>query len=327
MNARRRRTFLAGAVAIVLVALLVAAGMSLANGGRDPNRPRFVSTAASKRAAHRDDRLRIAEVTLPAWAERVSARSPLAAPRLRGRYPYFQLYSPHETSSTAFFSFRGGPRAALRWFLDHRPAGSEHVYRAAGPTRADKVYRCLSFQLVSGRPDYGERQLVLCAVKSHGRTSVRVDAISAWLEGRSRFERIPRGSRYMEVVVSEGGGSRRSTLVDDPARIDPIVDLVNSLPILQHDTCVPGLDEPSRSTPRVEVLFRSSRGGWPIARIAGELRREGVCPPLLFSLRGRNERSLDEGWIVFQALHGPIGRLRGALERRPLPPSDSMLGR
>ena len=88
------------------------------------------------------------------------------------------------------------------------------------------------------------------------------------------------------------------------------------LPILQRDTCVPGLDEPSPSTPRVEVLFRSSRGGWPIARIAGELMREGCCPPLLFSLRGHHERSLDEGWLVFQELLEPIERLRRALERR-----------
>jgi hypothetical protein len=251
----------------------------------------------------------------------------LTSPRLRGRYPFYQLYfGGHEISSAAFLSFRGGPRATLRWFLAHPPAGSEHVYRSAGPTRANRRYRCLTFELPEGRPAYAERQLTLCAVKSRGRTSVRIDAISAWLEGRSRYERIPRGSHYMEVVVSEGGRNKRSSLITDPAQIAPVVGLLNSLPIIQRDTCVPELDEPSPSTPRIEVLFRSTRHGWPIARITGEPEREGHCPPLLFSLRGRPERSLDEGWLVFQALHEPIERMRRALEHRPAQPSSLIFG-
>jgi hypothetical protein len=313
MSAPRARVALAGLIATALVALLVPVGLSLASAGGDRVASRFVSTEASKRAARQDVRHRVAALTLPTWAERVSPHSPLTAPRLRGRYPFYSLYSGHEIWSTAFLSFRGGRRAALRWFLDHPPAGTVHVYRSAGPTRANEWYRCLAFELAEGRPAYGERQLALCAVRARGRTSVRVDALSVWLEGRSRYERIPRGSRFMEVTVSEGGSHRRSSVVADPARIDPVVDLVNSLPIAQRDTCVPELDRPSPSTPRVEVLFRSSHDGWPIAQLTGELRHEGHCPPLLFSLRGRHERSLDEGWLVFQALREPIERLRRAL--------------
>lgn len=144
---------------------------------------------------------------------------------------------------------------------------------------------------------------------------MRVDAESVWLEGRSRYERIPRGSRYMEVVVSAGGGNRRRALVVDPDRIASTVDLVNSLPVLQRDACAPELEEPSRSNPRVEVLFRSSRAGWPLARIATELVQQESCPALHFWLRGRPERTLAESRLVIGALHGTMARLDRAVFR------------
>lgn len=312
MSPRRARVALAALIAAALVALLVPVGLSLASAGAARVAPRFVSTEASKRAARQDIHRRIAGLTLPTWAERVSRHSPLTAPRLRGRYPYYALYlGGHEVSTTAFLSFRGGQRAAVRWFLDHPPPGTVHAYRWGGPSKTNKAYRCLVFELTENRPAVGGRQLALCAVRAHGRTSVRVDALSVWLEGRSRYERIPRGSRFMEVTLSEGGGRRRSSVVADPDRIDPVVELANSLPVTQRSTCAVGLDPPSPSHPRVEVRFRSSRDGWPIARLVGELGREGRCPPALaFSLRGRKERSLEEGRLVFQALHQQIERLR-----------------
>jgi hypothetical protein len=315
MSTRRARVASAGLIAATLVALVLAAGPWFANDGQDRVAPRFVSTAASKRAAREDVERRIAAVALPPWAKSVSPRSPLTNPHLRGRYPFYGFGALHPLWDTAFASFRGGPRAAIRWFLDHPPPGSKLYNHVAGPTRQNRWYRCLWFELPGGRPFFGERNLTLCAVKTRGRTSVRVDAESIWLEGRSPYERIPHGSRYMEVSLSEGGRNRRSSLVADPAQIAPVVGLLNSLPVLQRDTCAPAVEEPSPSAPRIEVLFRSSPSGWPIARIAGELAPEGNCPPLRFWLRGRHERPLAEGWLVVQALHEPIKRLRRALER------------
>jgi hypothetical protein len=309
-----RSTRLASAGAGVLVSLALVAGLAFGNGGRGPVAPRFVSSAASRRAARQDVERRIAGLTLPSWGERVSPRSPLTSPRLRGRYPFYGLGVLHPVWASAFVSFRSGPRAALRWFIHHPPEGYRLSSRAAGPNREHEWYRCLWFELPDARPVFGVRIMTMCAVKAHGRTSVRVDAEAVWLEGRSSYERIPHGTRYMEVIVAEGARDTRRAVVAHRRQIAHVVDLVNSLPVLQHDTCAPAVEEPSPSAPKVEVLFRSSRGGWPIARVSGGLEGEGECTPLRLWLRGRLERPLDESGVVFGALHETIERLRRALE-------------
>jgi hypothetical protein len=315
MSVRAKRFASAGLAAGLLVGVLLVSGMAFANDGRGPVAARFVSSAASRRAARQDVERRIAGLTLPPWGGRVLPRSPLTSPRLRGRYPFYGLGVLHPVWETAFASFRAGPRGALRWFIHHPPDGAKLSSRAAGPNREHEWYRCLWFELPDGRPTFGERIMTMCAVKAHGRTSVRVDAEAVWLEGRSPYERIPRGSRYMEVIVAKGARDTRRAVVADPRQIAHVVDLVNSLPVLQHDTCAPAVEEPSPSAPKVEVLFRSSLGGWPIARISGGAAGEGECPPLRFWLRGRLERPLDESGVVFGALHETIERLRRALGR------------
>jgi hypothetical protein len=295
-------------VATAVALLLLAAGLALASSGPDPFAPRFVSTAKSKRAARRDVDRRLATLPLPPSARHVARRSPLTAKRFRGPYPFYGLGYLHVVSGTAFVSFSGGPLGAVRWFLEHPPPGSELYTRTAGPTAADKQYRCLWFELPEDRPLYAARNLTLCAERTRGRTSVRVDAETVWLRGRSRYERVPGRTRYLELVLWRRGERRRSLLAD-PGRIGRLVDLVNSLPVSQGDNCSVPPGVPSKSSTRVEVVLRASRRGWPIARLSRDLIGENPCTPLEFSLRGRPERGLDEGWLLFRALHAQIARL------------------
>jgi hypothetical protein len=306
---RRRAPLLPLALAVALIVAMLAATIALAAGGSGPVAPRFVSTEASKRAAREDVERRVAAVALPPGAERISRRSPLVPPLLRGSSPYYGLY-PHPIWATTVAAVPGGRIAATRWFLRHTPPGSRYRSRTGGPNP------CLWFELPEGRPALGARITTVCVAKAHGRTSVRIDAQSGWLEGRSRFERVPRGTRFMELTVAVGARDSRTAVIADPTRIAHTVGLVNSLPVLQHNTCVPGLEEPSPSAPRVEVRFRSSRGGWPIARVAGSLGPDEGCSLLFFWLRGRGERPLDEPGVVFAALREPIERLRSSLSPR-----------
>jgi hypothetical protein len=308
MTARGTKVALGGLAAAATVALL-AVGLALASGNRGAVKPLYVSDAASKRAARLDMHRRAGSLYLPPWGKRVSRRSPFTSKRLRVRHPIYGPYALHALWRASFLTFRGGPRHALRWFLDHPPPGSKLYDRNAGPRSDRKWYRCLWFEWPDGRPVFGERNMIICAATAHGQTSMRVDAEATWLEGRSPFERIPEGSRYMEVILIKPGGDRRRSLVTDVARIDHVVDLVNSLPIVQRYTCVPSVEDPG-DNPIVKVVFRSTRNGWPLAQISRELVGRAPCPPLQFSLRGRPERGLDQGWLVLQELRDRIEQLR-----------------
>jgi hypothetical protein len=308
MTARGTRVALGGLALAATVALL-AAGLALASADRDAVEPLYVSEAASKRAARLDIHRRGASLHLPPWSKRVSRHSPFTSSRLRGPYPLYGPYAPHGMWHASFLTLRGGPRHALRWFLDHPPPGSKLYNRFAGPRADHRWYRCLWFKWPDGRPVFGERNMTMCATTAHGQTSMRVDAQAVWLEGRSPYARIPNGSRYMEVILVEPGEDPRRSLVTDVARIDHIVDRVNSLPIVQRYSCAPS-HEDFGNIPKVKVVFRSTRKGWPIAQISRELVGKSQCPPLQFSLRGRPERGLDQGWLVLRELHDRIERLR-----------------
>jgi hypothetical protein len=288
---------------------LLAAGLTLASADRDAGKPLYVSDAASKRAAHLDIHRRGASLHLPPWGRRVSRQSPFTSKRLRGDSPVYGPYALHAMWHASFLTFRGGPRQAVRWFLRHPPPGSKLYNRYAGPRSDRKRYRCLWFEWPDGRPVFGERNMIICAATAHGQTSIRVDAEATWLEGRSPYEWIPNGSRYMEVILARPGEDPRRSLVTDLARIDHIVDLVNSLPIVQRHTCAASVED-LENIPKVQVVFRSTRKGWPIAKISRVLVGKAQCPPLQFSLRGRPERGLDQGWLVLRELHDRIERLR-----------------
>jgi hypothetical protein len=309
VSARGARVALGGLALAATVALLLAAGLALASPQRGPGRPLYVSSAKSRRAARLDIRRRAAALSLPPWGKRVSRHSPFTSSRLRGHYPFNGTTALHVTWHTSFLSFRGGSWHALRWFLDHPPLGSKLYNRTAGPTSKNRWYRCLWFEWPDGHPIFGERNMTMCATTAHGRTSMRVDTEATWLEGRSPYERIPGGSRYMEVILRKRGEDPRRSLVTDVARIAHVVDLVNRLPIVQRDACAPGVEDFSH-VPRLEVVFRATRNGWPIARIGRELVGENPCPPLQFSLRGRWERGLDQGWLVLRELGDLIERMR-----------------
>jgi hypothetical protein len=308
MTARGARVALGG-LAVAAVVALLAAGLVLASASRDTAMPLYVSETVSKRAARLDVHRRGASLDLPPWGKRVSRHSPFTSSRLRGHYPVYGPADPHPVWHTSFLSFRGGPRQTVRWFLDHPPPGSKLYDRSAGPRSDHRWYRCLWFEWPDGRPVFGERNMVMCATTAHGQTSMRVDTEATWLEGRSPYERIPAGSRYMEVILAKPGEDPRRSLVTDVARIDRIVDLVNRLPIVQRYSCAPSVED-FGNLPRVQVVFRSTRKGWPIAQVSRELVGKSQCPPLQFSLRGRPERGLDQGWLVLRELHARIERLR-----------------
>jgi hypothetical protein len=311
MTARGTRVALGGLVVAATVALL-AAGLALASADRDEVKPLYVSSAASKRAARVDMYRRAASLHLPPQGRRVSRQSPFTSKRLSVPHIIYGPSALHAMWRASYLTFRGGPRQAVRWFLDHPPPGSELYNRYAYSRSGRKWYRCLWFEWPDGRPVFGERNMIICAATAHGQTSVRVDAEATWLEGRSPYERIPNGSRYMEVILRKPGEDQRRSLVTDLAKIDHIVDLVNSLPIVERYTCSSSVEDFQR-IPEVQVVFRSTRKGWPIAKISRELVGKAQCPPLQFSLRGRPERGLDQGWRVFRELHDQIERLR----RRP----------
>jgi hypothetical protein len=295
-----------------VVALAAIAGASAAQVERLP--PRYVSSAASQRAAQRDMKRRLAHLSLPPGGRLVGAHSPLAAKRLRGRYPFISSAAFHLVWKTRF-AFSGAPiRQTLSWFVHHPPPGSELAFSTNGPPRqpGPPWYRCRYFELPVGRPEIGERGMTVCGTEAHGGTSIRIDVEAEWLEGRSPFERIPGGSRYLEVIVTSPKKRYRRATVTDRKLISHVVAIVNSLPLTQHTsyTCPHGIEGHSPPHPAVTMIFRARRHGDPIARLYQSLPVESGCRPLHFQLRGRSERGLDEGWLVIRALDATIQRAR-----------------
>jgi len=304
----RFRVLIALGVAVLLAAI---AGAHAAQVERLP--PRYVSSAASQRAAQRDIKRHLAQVSLPPGGQFVGAHSPLAAKRLRGHYPFLSGAAFHLVWKSRF-AFVGAPiRRALSWFAHHPPPGSKLTYSTNGPLRrpGPPWYRCRFFEWPVGRPEIGERAVSVCGVEAHGGTSIRIDAEAEWLEGRNPFSRIPGGSRYLEVIATSPKHRDRRATVTNPKLISHVVAIVNSLPLTQHTsyTCPHGIEGQSPH-PGVLMIFRSRREGQPIARLYQSLPVESGCRPLHFQLRGRSERALDEGWLVIRALDATIDRAR-----------------
>ena len=295
----------------VVVALSAGAAAHAAQVERLP--PRYVSDAASKRAAQRDMRRHIAHLSLPPGGRFVGDRSPLAAKRLRGRYPFRSGAAFHLMWKTRF-AFVGAPvRRTVVWLSHHPPPGSELTDSFSGPSNrpGPPAYRCRYFEWPVGRPAIGERAMSVCAAKAHGGTSIRIDAEAEWLEGRSPFERIPGGTRYLEVTATSPRKADRRATVTNRKLISHVVAIVNSLPLTQHTsyTCPHGIEGQSPH-PGVLMIFRARRGDEPIARLYQSLPVESGCRPLHFQLRGRSERALDEGWLVIRALDATIAKER-----------------
>jgi len=298
------------AVALV-VALLTAAGARAGRVERLP--PRYVSDAVSQRATQRDMKRHLAHLSLPPGGRYVGAHSPLAAKRLRGRYPFRSGVAFHLLWRTRFAFVTAPIGQTVSWLAHHPPPGSELTYSTKGPMHqpGPPWYRCRYFEWPDGRPAIGERAMSVCATKAHGETSVRIDAEAEWLEGRNPLSRIPGGSRYLEVIATSPGKSDRRATVTDRKLIAHVVAIVNSLPLTQHTsyTCPHGI-EGQEPHPGVVMILRAHRRADPIARLYQSLPVESGCRPLHFRLRGRNEPALDEGWLVVRALDATIARAR-----------------
>ena len=156
------------------------------------------------------------------------------------------------------------------------------------------------------------RILTACATRAHGGTSLRFDAQAVWLEGRSRFERIPGGSRYLEVTAQFPAKPDRLAIVTDAGLITHLIAILNSLPVTQRTsyTCPHGIEGHGAAHPDVRLIFRPRRGGQPIARIIQSLPVESGCRQLHISIRGRPQRGLDEGWVLIRALDETIARTK-----------------
>jgi hypothetical protein len=304
--------FSALAALAVAVALAALAGASAAQVERLP--PRYVSDKASQRAAQRDMKRRLAHVTLPPGGGFVGPHSPLASKRLRGRYPFLSGVAFHLVWKTRFAFIDAPTRQVMGWFTHHPPPGSKLEFSTNGPPGqpGPPRYLCRYFELPVGRPAIGERGMTVCGAKAHGGTSIRLDVEAEWLEGRSPFERIPGGSRYLEVIATFPKKTDRRATVTNRKLISHVVAVINSLPLTQHTsyTCPHGIEGQPPLHPGVRMIFRAHRHSDPIARLYQSLPVESGCRPLHFQLRGRSERGLDEGWLVIRALDATIAKAR-----------------
>jgi hypothetical protein len=299
-------------VPVALLLTCVLCGAALASRG-DAVAPRYVSEAASKRAAKAHIAQYMAALRLPPGGAIVKDGSPLVAKRLRGgRYPFISSWARHLYWKTRFAFVGTSIDRTIGWLAHHPPAGSKLTYTTSGPRGAVHWYRCLWFEWPNGRPRTDEGMLTACGTRAHGGTSLRFDAQAVWLEGRSRFEHIPGGSRYLEVTARFPAKPDRLAIVTDVGLIDHLVAVLNSLPVVQRTSysCPHGIEGYGPAHPDVRLIFRPRRGGQPIARIIQSLPVESGCRPLHISIRGRPQRSLDEGWLLIRALDKTIARAR-----------------
>ena len=188
--------------------------------------------------------------------------------------------------------------SVLKWEMEHLP--SRFVLQAWGPgPLTDKnpvIFDEYSLPPVPGV--LSSRDLQVSAAKSEsGQAYIRVDAQVAWIPVRPSSEKIPASARVVTItyqpsaeVFPAGSAQSRnrpaSVTITDLARVRKISAFINEL-----SRPAPGVFScPAYSGGHVEVTFRDSAGGMPVAEAVIDLTG---CPDTALTIGGVQQPVLD----------------------------------
>ncbi len=153
-----------------------------------------------------------------------------------------------------------------------------------------------------GQPGISQsRSLTVSGVQLSSReTALRVDSSVIYLVPRPASEVVPNGTASVTIdVENTASGESSSYVVGDPAKIDKIVYITDTLPAAQ-----PGLSGcPAGGDENVQVTFSDSNGN----AIAASDTSSGGCGGVEFSIDGQPQPTLTGGDGYINNLESVLG--------------------
>jgi hypothetical protein len=202
-----------------------------------------------------------------------------------------------------------GPMSNIAAFVKaHPPMGAKRSATGSAVQSGSITETFVGFSLPAIRGVLWQRQLVVVIAQlPDGVTGVRADAEVEWTVPRPAGERVPRGADLLKVTRStlRGWPPPLSLTVTNRTRIHRLAAILDRLPIVQPvAVACPG--------PRITLTFSAASGGPPLARATMPVEGpEGSCAPIIFAVRGRQERPL----YAFPSLVHRVSKVLGTTLR------------
>jgi hypothetical protein len=247
--------------------------------------------AGNKRAAHRDARVLLGRLQLPAGAVQ-SASEPDGGGMALAR-PGYTTASAALVDHHAWWTVPGSMSQVAAFVKAHPPMGAKRSTTGSAVQNGSITETFVGFSWRAIRGVLWQRQLVVVlAGLPDGVTGVRADAEVEWTVPRPAIERVPPGAGLLTVARSTlpGWPPPLSLAVTDKTRIRRLAAMLDRLPILQPvAVACPALF----AAPTISLTFSAASGGPPLARATMPVDGpEGSCAPITFAVRGRQERPL-----------------------------------
>jgi hypothetical protein len=293
------------ALIATVAALAAGAGIAAAMDGVSESRspaPRPGSAAANEAAARADATSLLAKLPLPSGATQ-SATDPTGDGKALAYPAGGTAATPNAIDDHGWWVVPGSAGAALTYVKAHPPPGSSPGMSGSSSGLSGRFVAMYGFAWPAIAGVLSTRSLVVEVVQlPDGSTGLRADAQDVWITPRAASERIPSGSRILQVSLGHLVDPSRPQLfkvdkrlqrpftVTSSAKIRRVVALINSLPGGQ-----PGAYScPMDFGTRVRLGFYARRGARPLA--VSVINPAG-CQDVQLVLHGRLQPSLT--WMAF----------------------------
>jgi hypothetical protein len=247
--------------------------------------------ARNERAARRDARALLDLVRLPTGAVR-SATEPAGGGIALAR-PGYTTASSALVDRHAWWTVPGSFSNAAAFVKAHPPTGAKRTTTGSAIQSGSITETFVGFSLPTNPVVLWQRQLVVVIAQlPDGVTGIRVDAEVEWTVPRPAGERVPRAADLLTVTrgTMPGWPPPVSRTVTDRARIRRVAAMLDRLPVVQPvAVACPALF----AEPTITLTFLAGPGGPRLARATMPADGpEGSCAPIVFAVRGRQERPL-----------------------------------
>lgn len=310
-----RIKLIVAASALVLVAAVTAALVSVASGGES-------QLGANKVVARRDAQALVRLLRLPAGTTRTSSR-----PTNRDSSQLASPSAPSSVGDSAHGWWRSdeAPQSVVNFIRRHPPfgaklqsQGSAGNVRNGGTSELTLMYSWPSL----GEAAYNRSLSISVLYLPHGRAGIIATSQSYWILPRPAHERVPSSVRVVDVTLRLGHGPlgnehpvTTTHALTRATTVRTVVANINALTTVQPGlvyNCPAMIDEPGR--PLLTLVFRAGPAGPALARaevevIPGHKGYAGwtPCSPIQFWVGGKAQKPLISRTFVAQ-----IARLIGA---------------
>ncbi|HXT93173.1 MAG TPA: hypothetical protein VN714_28410 [Trebonia sp.] len=199
---------------------------------------------------------------------------------------------PDLVDRAAWFTAPGAPADVLAWEKQHIP--HEFTWTGNDSVSPPPLTEPVSTDMYSLPPVddvLDSRQLLVEVVRDGANTAIRIDAQVTWLPARTASDQVPAQAKAVTITMNPDpnqGGKKplKTTTVTDPAKVQKLAALINSLPVYTPGLrgCLP--DEIGAS---LTLTFRASPQGPPLAAATSQLSN---CQDITLTIGGKSQPDL-----------------------------------